>query len=618
MAFAPISYGPEVAPDDQGVNAMQRATAQHEQVFAEAKQLGNVVEGGAQAITQGILHTQALKATAAVKERQASTLQFIDSNPYVPKAVLQQRMTPEDYQAWHAGLATEYQDKDAVPMFTAAGALFDSEAQQARQAAGDIISLPGWRGAWAATEQSESATIRERYVNRLAADQMISDQRAQTLLSLDKTVDSATKPEDIDAAIKGAETSPWLKPAERKYTMEKYGVAKDSFAAENFMRAQDLHGMEDELVKLRSDNAADLYPHMNEKQRLDLANRLEREASFKGASQVAEKVIVGPNIDADSGRVNSTAIAKAVRDYNGPNKPEVMKAVKQQEAEAQDQFNKSMAELSSKIISAGTNPLTFEFSMHRAMQDPDARKAAFDLDKNGSPYMNALRNADTRAQRFEFTQEEERRTMKRQQKADVDEANLRGLFEAMEVKGGSEQYLGQSAEQFDQELLVRGIDPGSKYFNAGRAYFAQYKKRGGPDERPARIVNAELSMAGAGDRPTIQKLTAKYGDDLLAMTHDFIRTNSDMPADKLTDAARQFVKTQLGTGTVVGSSKWTSDDRAREIDWLTNPNFRGKDFKAPDGTIIPASKQVVRLSRNGETRIFTLDAADAAQQDGWK
>jgi hypothetical protein len=133
MALAPVDYGPQVAPDDSGLQAKEQAG---EAVFRDVRQLGSVVEGGAQAITQGILHTQALKATAAVKERQASTLSFIDSNPYVPKAVLQQRMRPEDYEAWHAGLATEYQDKDAVPMFTAAGALFDSEAQQAREEAG--------------------------------------------------------------------------------------------------------------------------------------------------------------------------------------------------------------------------------------------------------------------------------------------------------------------------------------------------------------------------------------------------------------------------------------------------------------------------------------------------
>jgi hypothetical protein len=90
-----------------GIQAAQQAN--EPKCSASVRQLGAVVEGGAQAVTQGLLHTQALKATAAVKERQASTLSFIDSNPYVPKEVLRQRMSPEDYTAWHAGLG------DGVP-----------------------------------------------------------------------------------------------------------------------------------------------------------------------------------------------------------------------------------------------------------------------------------------------------------------------------------------------------------------------------------------------------------------------------------------------------------------------------------------------------------------------
>jgi hypothetical protein len=78
---------------------------------------------------------------------------------------------------------------------------------------------------------------------------MIADQRAQSLMAIDKMVDGAVKPEDIDAAVAAAKTNPWLKPAERRFTMEKALVARDSFVARQAMLGGDTEVMKAELIE---------------------------------------------------------------------------------------------------------------------------------------------------------------------------------------------------------------------------------------------------------------------------------------------------------------------------------------------------------------------------------
>jgi hypothetical protein len=611
MALAPVDYGPQVAPDDSGLRAKEQAG---ETVFRGVRQLGSVVEGGAQAITQGILHTQALKATAAVKERQASTLSFIDSNTYVPKAVLQQRMRPEDYEAWHAGLATEYHDKDAVPMFTAAGALFDSEAQQAREEAGKVISLPGWREAWGATELKEASTIRERYVNRLAADQMIADQRAQSLMAIDKMVDGAVKPDDLQAAAKAAETNPWLKPAERRFTMEKALAAKDSFVARQGMLAGDTAVMKSELMKLRSDKSAELYPNLNIKQRLDLENQLIRENGYRMTKASAEG-IVGPNVD-ENGKVDAVAIAKALAAYNGPNKEEVTKAVKVEEAAKLDIFDKQMAQLQKLVTTAGQNPMTGRFSYAKAMQNPDARKAAARLNQDAPGLITALNREEQRNENIDAKATALERREARAALIKTSGENLDAEHKAIDDPAQSDMFKDMTPQQYDSRLY--GMEMTEPDRQKARATFAAFLKNGGkPDERAQASVKAELSAAANGNIEKTKKLGAQFGDALLQAAHRFIRENPTLPPDKMTDALRAHIRGEMLKGTVVDSGTFW-DTGARRIEWETKSEFAGKSFKLPDNTVLGPEKQRIRLSKDGKTGTFAAADVAGARADGWK
>jgi hypothetical protein len=621
MPLPPIQWGPPVTADLSGVDAASRAVASHEQVYQNARQLGATIEGGAQAVAQSILHSQSLKATAAVKERQAATLQFIDSNPYVSREVLRQRMSPEDYAAWEAGAGgtPEWKDKPAVPMYIAAGPLFDSETKQARQEAGNLISLPGWRGDWDAAEREQSSVIRERYVNRMAADQMIADLRSSSLSAIDKMVDSAVVKSDLDIPIKAAETSPVLSPSERRVTSNKVRVARDSFDAEQAMLRTDVVGMKTELDKLRGPKAAEDFPNMTEKQRLDLSQRLERQYGFHAAKKIADD-IVGKFVD-EQGKVDRVGIAKAVAAYDGPNREEVVKAANLQEQERLHIFDSQSSDIQETVFTAGQNPKTGEFSMARARMNPDAAKAADWLNKNAPGKLDALAQRDLRRQRYEDTQD--RMTAAREKMEHIQQShdNLSRVRDLIYDEKNADTLRGLTPSQWDSQLheIPGGLT--DEDMDKARKDFAAFQKRGGkPDERAQASVAAEVKAAANGDQARIRQLSAKYGDVLLRAAHEFIRDNASLAPAALTEGVRGAVKAELLQGAVIGGGHFVGDaNDVRRADWETNPRFAGKDFKASDGTVIGHERQPpVRLTRGGVTMDFRPENAADARADGWK
>jgi hypothetical protein len=169
------------------------------------------------------------------------------------------------------------------------------------------------------------------------------------------------------------------------------------------MLAGDTAVMKAELSKLKSDNSAELFPNMNVKQRLDLENQLMREHGFKAAKASAE-AIVGPNVD-ENGKVDRTAIAKALATYEGPDKEGVTKAVKLEEAAKLDIFGKHNAEVQQTILKAGQDPMTGRFSYAKAMQNPEARKAAAQLNQDAPELITALSKEDVRNDNIDAKQD---------------------------------------------------------------------------------------------------------------------------------------------------------------------------------------------------------------------
>jgi hypothetical protein len=468
---------------------------------------------------------------------------------------------------------------------------------------------------WDATERTESSTIRERYVNRLAADQMIADQRSQTLMAIDKMVDGAMKPQDLETAAKAAETNPWLKPAERRFTMEKALVAKDAFVARQAMLAGDTEVMQSELMKLRSDKSVELFPNMNVKQRLDLENQLLREYGFRHAKAQAD-FIVGKFVD-ENGKVNRTGIAETLAKYNGPNKEEVTKAVKAEESAKLDIFDKKTAEVQQSILKAGQNPATGRFSYAKAMQNPDARKAAAQLNQDAPGLITALSKED---QRWENIDAKATALEQREAKAALIKTSgehLENIHRAIDDPLQNDVFKDMTPAQFDVGLYNREmVEPDRQ---KARAAFAAFQKNGGkPDERAQASVKAELSAAAGGNTEKTKKLSAQFNDVLLQAAHRFIRDNPTLPPDKMTDALRAHLRTEMLSGTVVGSRDWWFDKSAKRIEWETKPEFAGKSFKSSNGAVLGPEKQRIRLSKDGKSGTFAAEDVAGALSDGWR
>lgn len=293
--FSPVDYGGKVGVDDSGSQALARANEENAASnLSVARDVTNIAGNAGLEITKGVLHTQTLKATAALKAQQADIINFIEQHPTVSKDDLQQYMSQGDYEAWHASLSPEDRNSDKVPMYKVAGDLFNSASRKARETAGQLIGPLSMRRDWTDTAALEAATTKESRVDRIAAGQMVADQRAQTMGAFDDMLNKAVTPRDVDDAIAGISGSPWLHPAERKAAKEKGLKVKDSLAADHAMRASDITGMKAELIKLEKPDAAQSYQHLEEKERLALANQLRThikaaEAEDNHADTIIEK-----------------------------------------------------------------------------------------------------------------------------------------------------------------------------------------------------------------------------------------------------------------------------------------------------------------------------------------
>jgi hypothetical protein len=274
--LAPIDYGSAVAADTSGAREAQGVVGEN---AARAKQQLSQVAGTAGQMAgemaQAILKNQALRATADAKETQSQTLDFIESHPYIAKEDLRSRMSAEDYESWHASLDPDDKQRDAVPMYKAGGALFESVAKKSRDDYSKYISSPIARSDWVETDRSETTNFKADRLNRVMAGQMVQDQRAEAKANLDKLLDSAKDGKDYDLAVAAMRANSFLSPAEKDVLTQNALQMKDRGPSMRSMAGLDVDGMREELTKLENpDTAKQFFPHTNDEQRLHLQTQL--------------------------------------------------------------------------------------------------------------------------------------------------------------------------------------------------------------------------------------------------------------------------------------------------------------------------------------------------------
>jgi hypothetical protein len=301
----------------------------------------------------------------------------------------------------------------------------------------------------------------------------------------------------------------------------------------------------------------------------------------------------------------------------GWTRKDVTKAVKLEEAAKLDIFDKKMAEVAAEDpTSVGQDPMTGRFSYQKAMQNPEARKAAYQLNRDAPELITALSKEDVRNDNIDAKQDALERREAKAALVKVSDEQLQSIHRAIDDPLQNDTFKNMTPAQFDVQLYNRDmVEPDRQ---KARAHFAAFQKNGGkPDERAAVSVKAEIFAAANGDPTKTKQLQAKYGDALLVAAHRFLRDNPTLPPDKMTDALRAHLRSEMLAGKVVGTG-WLWDTGARRIEWETKPDFAGKDFKLNDGTILRSDKQRIRLSKDGKSGTFAAaDVADA-RANGWK
>lgn len=635
MPIQPISWGGPVEADNQGTNALASQIGRSAEINAG---LAGDVASKIAPIMQGLVHNQALKATALVKDEQAKTLSFIDSNPYVDKSVLQEKMSPGAYQSWHSKLEKEhpeYKDATTVPMYTAATDFFDSAMQNAREQAGAFISMPGAQAGWRDSEAAESSNVRDRYVNRMAADQMIADNRASVLASVDSLINSAQGKQDYELAAKAAMTSPWLHPNERRTVANKALVMGDAHTAEQAMESGDVKAMHQVLDGIRGPNAKDLLPNMNVQQRLALEQRVQRALGTRGV-QVSADALVTPYVD-ERGKPDLVAIAKAIRGYQGDDKDAVTRAGWAMESEVRHVWDASTSAVQKQIHTAGNDPRTGVFSMAKAQQNPQIAKLADQLNQDDPDKLTALSNIDVRRQQREDARDRQAAHEATVLQTKASHANLEQIRMWLDDESNAEAIANMTHAQWDSKLheVEGGLSDGAHGdLEMARLDFVNAKKRGGkPDERPGQAVASELKQAAQGDSARYASLTSKYEDGLKVVAHAYLRQHAGDDPGKLTDGMRAEIRKELFQGAVVGAGSLnaiipggTNKAGVTRYDWERTAEYAGHDFRLPDGTILKGAPGVkggmVRLvNKNGTAMWFQPENVEAARADkaqGWK
>jgi hypothetical protein len=221
------------------------------------------------------------------------------------------------------------------------------------------------------------------------------------------------------------------------------------------------------------------------------------------------------------------------------------------------------------------------------MQNPEARKAAYQLNKDDPDKLTPLSREDVRWDNIDAKADAAERREARAALNATSRENLDAIHKSLDDPAMSAVYKGWTPAQFDLQLYNRPMTEDDR--KAARKAFADFQKNGGkPDERAIASVNAEIKGASGGSVDKARQLMDEYQSKLLKSAHDFIRTNPTLPPDKMTDALREHIRTEMLGGKVLGSGTiW--DDMTRRIEWETNPKYQGKDFQLRNGTILRGS-----------------------------
>ena len=208
--FGQNQYNDTARDADQAKQAIGQRAAELSQSVG---QLGQSVENAGNELHQGILHNQVLSATLASRQAQEQTIKEIQSTPITTVGDLKKALSPEGFQKALTSarvLNPNLKETDSelqVPMYSVAGDYFDDRMKSANEAAGSAIALPGWRNQWMKSAADEQQVTRGMRVNRVAAEQMVHAQTAETEQKIVQAMNSAQTVQQLDIAYAGLKSS---------------------------------------------------------------------------------------------------------------------------------------------------------------------------------------------------------------------------------------------------------------------------------------------------------------------------------------------------------------------------------------------------------------------------
>lgn len=212
MKLPDIEYGP-----------VQTASAAPAAVGEAAQRTASVFAAGFTALGQEMIKTQAQKASVDLHTGLARLEEDLTKSRYISAADVRQRLGP-DFDSLPPAVRSQLTrrvqdpstgdtvevDREDVPTWLVAGAIYRKEAKELARSASQNISAPGWQAEFEASASKDIAERQGKFA-LVQAHAMVEDQKLDQIA----TVDQLVRLKAYDRALSDVESSKALTPGEK-------------------------------------------------------------------------------------------------------------------------------------------------------------------------------------------------------------------------------------------------------------------------------------------------------------------------------------------------------------------------------------------------------------------
>lgn len=327
--FAPINYGPEESTDLSGNQMAQAAAEAHgRQLFGALRNFADEGTKLSGTLLQTTLHRQSAEATAKVAESHEKAIRAIEDNPYyMTKGTLAQHITDpnEVDKIWNrartnGNITTDKDGNEFAATFAVGHDFYDAYNKQETAKAAAGIMMPGWRSEFLKAATVEAANKKEHYLDPKLGRYKEDFDQARSLESWDTQAKAARTPQEFAAIFASVRGSPSFNPKAKEALLIHYGERADTSTAYKSLLnpMANYDDLKSQQAQLQGPQAKQLYPHLDDKGRLELERQVTAGLHFADAQQAHANEMQKKADTANDEQLNATVMRSVLNGKLNP------------------------------------------------------------------------------------------------------------------------------------------------------------------------------------------------------------------------------------------------------------------------------------------------------------